>query len=106
MSHDEKQQSDGHRRLPNPFPGVYDRLLIELLVVGSERVHSQFKGSCIKVALYLFALKAIFGRDIVAKVANTSCKRELLVVVMRERYGFLTLVVIECDIRQIGDLPL
>ena len=85
---------------------MYDRLLTELWVVGSESIHPQFESSCIKVTFDVFALNAIFGGDIVAKVTNALCKRELLVVVEGEGYSFLTLAVVECDIRQIGDLPL
>ena len=46
------------------------------------------------------------GGDIMAEVTNASCKSKLLVVVWRERYCFLTLAVVECDIGQIGDIAL
>ena len=48
----------------------------------------------------------VLGGDIMAEVANASCKSKLLVVVWRERYCFLTLAVVECDIGQIGDVAL
>ena len=48
----------------------------------------------------------MLGGDIVAEVSNASCKRELLVVVWRERYCFLTLAVVQRDIRYIGDISL
>ena len=54
----------------------------------------------------MLAGNTVLSGDIVAEVANTSCKSELFVIVWRERYRFLALAVVECDIGQIGNIAL